>query len=98
MAMLFVPFIKEDYSTLHKKNSIHHAYIVDVPLTPLSFQKFILGICTLQKLTFWTTTSFRKTSLLVLNPFSQKTPSKNLIYMGRGVDIELNGPKPTIVF
>lgn len=26
--MLFVPFRKEDFSTLHKKNSIHHAYIV----------------------------------------------------------------------
>ena len=92
MAMLFVPFRKEDYSTLHKKNSIHHAYIVDVPLTPLSFQKFILGICTLQKLTFWTTTSFRKTSLLVLNPLSQKTPSKNLIYMGEGCGYRMEWP------
>jgi len=87
MPMLFVPFRKEDYSTLHKKNSIHHAYIVDVALTPLSFQKFILGICTLQKLTFWTTTSFRKTSLLVLNPSENLTenPFKKSHLYGRGV-------------
>ena len=85
--MLFVPFRKEDYSTLHRKNSIHHAYIVDVALAPLSFQKFILGICTLQKLTFWTTTSFRKTSLLVLNSSENLTenPFKKSHLYGGGV-------------
>ena len=42
MAMLFVPFRKEDYSTLHKKNSIHHAYIVDVALTLYHFRNLFL--------------------------------------------------------
>lgn len=69
MAMLFVPFRKEDYSTLHKKNSIHHAYIVDVPLTPLSFQKFILGICTLVKLTFLDNSLLQKNHSPNTDPF-----------------------------
>ena len=80
----FSPSEKKLYSSLQKKNYIHHAYIDDVALR-LSLQKFILGICTLGKLTFWTTTSFRKTSLLVL------TPSENLIYL-EGVEIKRKGP------
>ena len=70
--MLFFSFRKEvvQYSS-KKKNCIHHVYIDDVAL-PLSLQKFILGICTIQKLTFRTTSPFGKTTLLVL------TPSENL--------------------
>ena len=62
------PSGKTFYSTLH---CIHHACIDDVAL-PLSLQRCILGICTLQTLTLQTTTPMRKTFLLVL------TPSKNL--------------------
>ena len=79
------PSEKKFYSTLREKNCIHHAYVDDVAL-PLSLQKFILGICILQKIIgISDNIPLRETSLLVL------TPSENLIYLG-GVDIKWNGP------
>ena len=48
-------------------------YDTDDVTLPLSLQNFILGICTIQKLTFWTTNPFRKTSLLAFTPLENLT-------------------------
>ena len=62
----FSPPEKRFYRPL-LKNCIQNQYTNDVTL-PSALQKFILGIFTLQKLTFWTTIPLRKTSFLVLTP------------------------------
>ena len=81
------PSEEKFYSTLHKKNCIHHAYIDDIAL-PLSFpiQKFILGICTLKKLQFWTTTPLQKNLSSSIEPFrtSRKRPLVKISSTRRG--------------
>ena len=59
------PLGKRFYSTLYSPN------MNDVTF-PLSLQKFILGIFTIQNLTFWIINPLQKTPLLALTP--QKTP------------------------